>query len=225
MGKKRRCLVMVEEIDCGPTCAPSTSEVAPPGGPASGRAESPESEGSPVKRRPAARRVSGTARPRAAHPPIQRVRLKRQPLASTCEQCALDLVAAVTEAQRTSSTRQAVLSSIKRSFVERDFAAIFGNDENLLYYMCAYVPSRALCYLSVLAKLVQTPAAVSALAALSSSPQEKKKTQQQKQQKKKAATHVSAWCLGAGPGSEAVAFATWCLLGLSGGAAAAAAAA
>eukprot|EP00854_Cymbomonas_tetramitiformis_P000545 gene545-937_t len=122
----------------------------------------------------------------------------RTPLAADTDQCALDLIAAVTAAQRHSPTLSETLSSIKYSFSQRDYAAVFSTPENLLVYMCAYVPSRALCYLNVLGKLLRTRGLglLEGDGTGGAGPDV-----------------LQAWCLGAGPGSEAVAFGTWALLG------------
>jgi 25S rRNA (uracil2843-N3)-methyltransferase len=182
MPRKRKNRVLVEEVD------------APPEHPASGPAAPAPA---PLLRAASSKRPkSVTAAACAAAPPVNiATAATTLPLAADSEQCALDLVAAVTAAQRISDTLGETLRRIKHAFSERDYAAVFSTAENLLVYMCAYVPSRALCYLNVLSKLLATRGASGTLG---------------------GSEDLRAWCLGAGPGSEAVAFGTWALLGSTG---------
>ena len=168
--KRRRSRIVIEEDDSDDDDRASLPAAA--GAPAAAAATAG------LAPRPLSPAAAAPAAPAPAPPAAPPTAPAPAAPAATPDQAALDLISGVTAAQRASPQLRERLTAIKASFQQRDFAAVFA-DENLLFYMAAYVPSRALCYLELLARLA--PGTLGS----------------------------RLWCLGAGPGSEAVAVGAW----------------
>lgn len=160
-----------------PFAKPSSSEFATPIVARPPAAQKKAAKATPVD--PVAAVPAAAVAPPAFPPPAVSVDVTRQyaPI-QNMEQKILDLVALACRTTFNDPDYDEVLQRIKHHFFHREFEKVFGDPEHLGVYVAQYLPMRALCY----AQLWSTHPLLAKL----------------------LEKEVVIYCIGAGPGSEAV---------------------